>query len=269
MQRFIAYLGLSEMVALPVEVFAQSIKALIGTAPITVSPPHGLVDAPYPGLRLAIGGTDVLVMIAAEPLPVQVWSGPASYAMFWADASATFGAAQAHVIVATLKAPGDHATAVAAATAVTLAAGAAAATLPVVGTLFETSGVMIKAKDIALLAKSIAQDRSLPVPMWVGITLYRANAGAVEVGARSRGLASFLGRELDFKPATVAAEALIDRALDTAQYLLLHGDVLVEGNTIGASEEPPLQVHRQDNDLGATYELTPIAVTGQALGGRT
>lgn len=58
----------------------------------------------------------------------------------------------------------------------------------------------------------------------------------------TKGLAPFAGREIEFAPSTWAPMQMAGRVIGTALYLMQHGPVIKDGDTLGASERERLNV---------------------------
>jgi hypothetical protein len=58
----------------------------------------------------------------------------------------------------------------------------------------------------------------------------------------TKGLASFVGREIEFETAKLALPAVIDKVAGLAVHLVEHGAVVKDGDTFGGDELEHLQI---------------------------
>lgn len=80
-------------------------------------------------------------------------------------------------------------------------------------------------------------------PVFVWLQYYWIAAAENELpGLATYGLAPFLGRELEFEPGGLEQQTLFTRAGQIASYLLDHGDVLKDGETLGISESERIRI---------------------------
>lgn len=63
-------------------------------------------------------------------------------------------------------------------------------------------------------------------------------------GAVTHGLSSFVGREIEFSGGRDVG-SVIHKVAGLASYLMLHGDVLKDGDTFGANETERFKVHHE------------------------
>jgi hypothetical protein len=79
------------------------------------------------------------------------------------------------------------------------------------------------------------------------------------------GLASFVGREIEWLPATLPPAVIAQRVYGVCQYLIVNGMVLKDGDTVGVSESERIRVHFAERGqrgapvLQLTMEVGPVA----------
>jgi hypothetical protein len=62
------------------------------------------------------------------------------------------------------------------------------------------------------------------------------------------GLSAFVGREIEFVSGKLTLSALFDKVAGLAVYLIEHGSVVKDGDTIGASVSERIQVRHRNSD---------------------
>jgi hypothetical protein len=91
-----------------------------------------------------------------------------------------------------------------------------------------------------------------PIAMWVNTLPYRTRDG---IGLTTRGLATFVGRELHFVPhRDHSAEDLIGRGVDFSTYLFEQGLVLLDKQSVGYSKTDKLRVRWTEENVDGEDE---------------
>jgi hypothetical protein len=85
-----------------------------------------------------------------------------------------------------------------------------------------------------------------PVTLWFDILPFRSDRG---IGAVTMGLSAFVGREIEFDTAKLTLENLIDKVADFSAYLIEHGNVVEDGDTIGEDENERIAVRYENSDF--------------------
>ncbi|WIW44632.1 DUF4261 domain-containing protein [Bradyrhizobium sp. 62B] len=85
------------------------------------------------------------------------------------------------------------------------------------------------------------------IPSGCGSTFFRFRSGA-KIGAVTIGLSAFVDREIEFVTAKLTLSGLFDKVAGLSAYLIEHGSVVKDGDTIGASASERIQVRYRNSD---------------------
>ena len=184
----------------------------------------------------------VTVMQVDAPMPSGTLDQATTGNLLWADSAKALAAHRAHAIVASLRTPSDLPGRVAAASAVTQVCAAIAALSSAIGVYWIPSEAVYEAGQFQAAAQS--PEGALPIELWVRLH-FVANERQGQrplIGCFTTGLASFVGREIEFQAAALPPPTVAERVLGTAQYLLSHGLVLKHGDTLGISSTERIRV---------------------------
>ncbi|MDE2377384.1 DUF4261 domain-containing protein [Bradyrhizobium sp.] len=204
------------------------------------------LHARHPELRTEFGGRedqspagsplircgDHLVAVMSMPAPIPedagLWSRTTTT---WPDGKMVAARHRGHLIVSAL---GQGEKRLPAARTSTAVVGALIAAIP------ECCGVVWDAKVarparlwLDMSRQSFAPFPDYPFTLWVDILPFRTETG---IGAVTMGLSAFAGREIEFETEKLTLRAMLDKVAGLAAYLVEHGPVVSDGDTIGSSE---------------------------------
>lgn len=185
-----------------------------------------------------------LVAVMSMPAPVPddqgLWARAAST---WPESKAVAARHRGHLIVSMF---GQREQPLVAARVTTAVIGALIATMP------ECCGVawagrVARPADLWLETSrhSFAPYPDYPFSLWVDILPFRSGA---KIGAVTMGLSAFVGREIEFVTSKLTLEAVFDKVSGLSVYLIEHGNVVKDGDTIGASASERIQVRYKNSD---------------------
>jgi hypothetical protein len=198
--------------------------------------------APSDSPLIRCGNELVAVMSMPAPIPEDpgLWQRAATT---WPESKAVAARHRGHVIVSTL---GQSQQPLIAARATTAVIGALIATMP------ECSGVVWTGKVarparlwLEMSSDSFAPYPDYPFSLWVDVLPYRSGA---KIGAISVGLSAFVGREIEFVTSKLKLSALVDKVAGLSVYLIEHGNVVKDGDTIGTSATERIKVRYKSSD---------------------
>ena len=189
------------------------------------------------------GNEFVAVMSMPAPIPQDpgLW---ARAARTWPESEAVATDHQGHIIVSLL---GKSERPLVAARLTTAVIGALIATVPeCCGVVW--AGRVARAADLWLEASpwSLAPYPDYPFRLWVDILPFRSGA---KIGAITIGLSAFVGREIEFVTGKLALPALFEKVAGLSVYLIEHGNVVKDGDTIGASASERIAVRYKNSDV--------------------
>jgi hypothetical protein len=191
------------------------------------------------------GSEFVAVMSMPAPIPQDpgLWARAATT---WPESKAVAIRHRGHVIVSML---GQSQRPLIAARVTTAVIGALIATMPEccgvvwAGEVARPSGLWV-----GMSTHSFAPFPDYPFTLWVDTLPFQAGR---KTGAITMGLAAFVGREIEFRTSKLTLPALIDKVSGLSVYLIEHGNVVKDGDTIGASEDERFAVrYRNSDDFG-------------------
>lgn len=189
------------------------------------------------------GNELVAVMSMPAPIPQDpgLWSRAART---WPEGKAVAARHRGHLIVSML---GQNQRPLVAARVTTAVIGALIATMPECRAVV-CDGKVARAADLWLdmSSRSFAPFPDYPFTLWVDILPYRSGT---KIGAVTMGLAAFVGREIDFETGKLSLPALIDKVAGFAVYLVEHGNVVRDGDTVGGDENERFAVRHRNSDV--------------------
>ncbi|PPQ20801.1 hypothetical protein CV770_03320 [Bradyrhizobium sp. AC87j1] len=186
-----------------------------------------------------------LVAVMSMPAPIPDDQGLwARAATTWPESKAVAARHRGHLIVSML---GKSEQPLVAARVTTAVIGALIATMP------ECCGV-VWAGRVARPAQlwlemsnwSFAQFPDYPFTLWIDTLPFRSDA---KIGAITMGLSAFVGREIEFVTGKLTLAAMIDKVAGLSVYLIEHGNVVKDGDTIGATENERIAVRYENSDV--------------------
>lgn len=205
-------------------------------------------------LLLTVAGRLLTVFGVDAPIPAPDMARACRMSLSWPEAEAAVAGHQAHLVIAPL---GKGTRPLADAISVTVLALAAAGLAGPVALWWPSAGLLAPPDRLTAAAAALNQDR-LPIELWVNLLpLSDPKAGRV---LATEGLEEGFGlMEIEAPIGGPRPEQAAGRVIGLVEYLLTHGPVLKDGDTIGVSQtekigirhlpslrDPARQVHRLD-----------------------
>lgn len=224
-------------------------------------------QAMYPDLAAKTGAADT----AGDPPPdtplircgdelVAIMSMPASIpndpglwtraATTWPEAGSVAARHRGHVIVSVL---GKHLQPLAEARLTTAVIGALIAATPQCCAVVWGTKVARSAKlwmDEA--SRCFAPFPDYPCYLWFDIFPFRSETG---IGAVTMGVSAFAGREIEFETDKLGLRTLLERVNGLAVYLIEHGAVIKDGDTVGSDEHEHITARHK---ISERFEGLPV-----------
>ncbi|MET1412191.1 DUF4261 domain-containing protein [Roseibium sp. HPY-6] len=237
------------MLALESPNFAEGrevIAALKSFAPNVPAEALGLqeTETGSPTHLVKIGQTVLAIMYVDQPLPADAIDRPLAYNQTWPGAKAEMQKHSAHVIAAVFKSDESFGGQRQSAVDLTLLTAALIKSHPVLSVIW-TAGNTISAPSVVFEALKQISEQSFPLDLWLQVYPYRPPSipeTEKVIGFVTEGLLPFVGREIQFEPAPMPPQDVASRVLNIALYLLSHGPVLKDGETLGMSEEEKIHI---------------------------
>ncbi|WBL77064.1 DUF4261 domain-containing protein [Bradyrhizobium xenonodulans] len=206
---------------------------------IEIDLPEAAAGQAAPVIRCA--GQNILLMVMSMPVPRESWDLPGRRTVAtWPAALEVLGGHAAHVVISTVGRVGTPAERLQAARTVTAVTGGLIATIPAVAVLWNGL-VAHPAERWELFAReAFAEYPRIPFPLWVSIHPFRD--GEI-TGAITFGLAPFGDREIEFEGKGADPNEIMITVARLIVYVLEHGAVLRDGDTLGAGESDRIKIH--------------------------
>ncbi|WP_298822635.1 DUF4261 domain-containing protein [uncultured Roseibium sp.] len=182
--------------------------------------------------------------------------GAAYASIGWPEAKSVIDNHAAHLIIGCLNQPNDHEEALHLAIMTTFVTAAALSLSGGIG-VYWASGQLMVAPEGWQQAVQTVRGKGLPVEDWINLFWVQEDPG--KVGAVTEGARAFLGMEIEFSPALLPPADIADRLFGVMRYLLVHGAVLKDGDTIGQSETEAIRVRFKER--GRQFEGSVIELT--------
>lgn len=206
---------------------------------IEIDLPPTASGATAPVIRCA--GQNIVLMVMSMPVPRQSWDLPGRRAVAtWPAALEVLGAHATHVVVSTVGRAETPAQQLQAARAVTAVTGGLIATIPAAAVLWDGLVAHSAERWEQLSREAFAGYPRIPFPLWVSIHPFRD--GHI-IGAITFGLTPFGGREIEFEGAGADPNEIVTKVAGLIVYVLEHGPVLRDGDTLGAGESDRIRIH--------------------------
>lgn len=206
---------------------------------IEIDLPPTASGATAPVIRCA--GQNIVLMVMSMPVPRESWDLPGRRALAtWPAALDVLGAHAAHVVVSTVGRAETPAQQLQAARAVTAVTGGLIATIPAAAVLWDGLVAHSAERWEQLSRETFAGYPRIPFPLWVSIHPFRD--GHI-IGAITFGLTPFGGREIEFEGAGADPNEIVTKVAGLIVYVLEHGPVLRDGDTLGAGESDRIRIH--------------------------
>lgn len=206
---------------------------------IEIDLPPTASGATAPVIRCA--GQNIVLMVMSMPVPRESWDLPGRRAVAtWPAALDVLGGHATHVVVSTVGQAETPAQQLQAARAVTAVTGGLIATIPAAAVLWNGLVAHSAERWEQLSREAFAGYPRIPFPLWVSIHPFRD--GQI-VGAVTFGLTPFGGREIEFEGAGAAPNEIVTKVAGLIVYVLEHGPVLRDGDTLGAGESDRIRIH--------------------------
>jgi hypothetical protein len=178
-----------------------------------------------------IAGNKAIVALVTKQIPWTDLEEQCAVAWWWPEATQTMQAHTAHVLVAIL---GDNGSALERYVHLTHLTAVVTEKTESLGVLFGSGSVVHPAKAFVSRSEGVSQENVDPL-LWIDMRVEQNDDGSLRF--YSLGM-TFLGmHELEIDSVWLEAEELLDFAYSTIAYILASGEVIMEGETIGRSED--------------------------------
>ncbi len=194
-------------------------------------------------ITLSVDGVEMLVGMTAEPLDPELVERAVSLAHTWPGAGEAVHGCPAHAVVGVHEEPKGWARSREVARLVETVAHALIGHVPARAHLWGTAARLLPVETFS----SIIDDPRSTALRWVGLEFFRGPRtvdGEETVAIHTRGLAGFIGYEMELAAVPMSPPNAAQIIMSVAQYLLDNGPVLDNGDIIGPPDGARFQVHR-------------------------
>jgi hypothetical protein len=240
--RFLALLPLAEARFPSASQIATATNALMPE--LAAAPAVAKTPANSPSVLLQVGKSIIVLMFIDRPLPPDALFTAFATERLWPTAKSEVAPHKAHVVASVMNMPETFAERREAAVHLTAVLGALCRTAPVIGVNWSDAETITKA---ALLPDWVLQVRQgkWPIHLWAQFIWFGGQTdaqGRRMLGILTRGLRTFVGREIEFEPVALPPETVYDRVCGVVSYLLTQGMVLKDGDSVGISAREKIRV---------------------------
>ena len=253
--RFIAYVTLADtdMCRVTAQTIVERVKTRFGgKISMDIKPPTSQAG----GILIDIDGVLITVMLIDKPLPPDATERALQLDRVWPDARETIARNKAHVIIATLNPITNHGQALNSDAYVSFVAASVMDMTNATSLVWEAGDAITKAETFQQATDALAE-KQLPVLSWMSLAIGQGPptaTGAPTVIMRTRGVAPFAGREIEFAPSTWPPAQMADRVIGTALYLMQRGPVVKDGDTLGNTSSERITVHLEGETVRLQLE---------------
>lgn len=215
----------------------QKALAALGEGPVLEK--HEVKDST---LSFEFDGAMGFVSLMPAPIPWEDLEGPCSTAWFWPEATQTLREHRAHLIVALMRHEGD---AIDRHLQLTRLVAAAANASNGLGIYWGGAPLVQPRESFAEVAAEAARD-NLPLELWVEQRLFSTKEDTISVF--TAGMDKLEAMEIEVRETTMEATDAMELVYGIAQYLVLNGNVIKDGDTVGQSDEQRITARHTASD---------------------
>ncbi|WP_428697028.1 DUF4261 domain-containing protein [Stappia sp.] len=210
---------------------------------------------------VGVGGVPLTVIAQAAPVPPGTMEQAVAASLAWPESGAAVEAHGAHLIVGCVEQPADHEQALHFAMVTTFVTAAALDVSDGLGVYWASGEMMLSPEGMREAVRAMLS-KSLPVEDWVNLMWFRdeMTGQGQAIGAATLGARHFFGMEIEFLPAPKPPVDVAQRIFGLVRYLLAHGAVVKDGDTIGESETDITRVRFLDRGMFVPGRVLQLAV---------
>ena len=220
--------------ALPTLEALNAALAARGVAPASPGPPSESPEGEEVAQRILVcefEGADAFVSLMPAPFPWADLQGPAETAWWWPEATTVLQGHTAHLVVALRNTEGDALDQSLRLTRFSAGLAEAAGALGI----YWGSGPLVHSRAAFVADSAGATREDVPVHLWVDPRLFSTREGTVSVF--TSGLATFGAMEIEIRESSDRPEDLLELVFGLSSYLIRHGPVIKDGDTVGGTPE--------------------------------
>ncbi|MDA8563909.1 DUF4261 domain-containing protein [Mariniblastus sp.] len=199
-----------------------------------------------------LGDTSIVVAMMPAPIPWSDLEGPCKTSVLWRDAAVAIKGHTRHAVVTVIGAP-NHIARSKLLTKIT--AAVLVSTESAIGVYWGNATLVI-GKDLFVDFASKVLPEELPLHIWIDFRVGSNKDGSSH--GFTHGMAELGHMEFETQNANESPKELHDRLISLAGYVLEHGPVLKDGNTVGESATEQIKVSYQASDFGHTEKVISL-----------
>ncbi len=191
----------------------------------------------------------VALTLIPEPVPEQIWEGPAATAWYWPDATPAMRGHTAHYLLTLVSEDRDR---IATSLRLTQLAAAVATVARPIALLWGPAGRIHQAAAFLEQAKDLSRDL-LPLHLWLDFRVEPRGSGLswlFTTGMRRLGQP-----EIEIMPTAKPPQQLLEAAYNTAHFLLDNKEPIQEGTTLGLPDGTQAAVNRAPSLVASELDV--------------
>jgi hypothetical protein len=187
-------------------------------------------------LAARVGDADLVIGLMPAPIPWSELEGPCATAFWWPEAASVMKAHSAHLIVGLR---GGEMDAIQRNLWLTALVAAVLSTGDTSG-VYWGAGTLVMPPEIFMEAATSMSREVLPLDLWIDFRVWRDDDGTTSLS--TTGLEDLGHMEIEISHSSADPGAARESAWNAAHYLLDHGPVLDDGDTIGFGPDEKIRV---------------------------
>jgi hypothetical protein len=225
--------------------FVDQLKTDLAQYDVDVQPLSNRPDQNAAHL-ISVDNIALAVMFVDSPVPQGTFDRSIRLNWMWEGVGRAVKAHRSHVVISTLNSYEGHDDLLKAAAAVSRVAWVLAGQASVTAVYWESADLLVPSSMFREDVHNLEPDR-VPASCWVQFFGFPGPKG--EVGITTKGLLPFIGRELELVPKALPQRTMLMKAYGIAQWLILQGLLVKDGDTCGASAEEIMRVAYKDKGV--------------------
>jgi Domain of unknown function (DUF4261) len=188
------------------------------------------------GVNLIVTAHDIsfAIILMSFPIPIDTLRTAVGGELVWKEAGDAFLSSKAHILLSPLSANADVSTLVKQARVLSILTAAISDAYSALGVFWSPADYVIEPqfylRQIPDLIRSDA-----PFPLWFNVRFYKGKHYGIDrkIVCQTRGLAIFMGREVECGPSHLKPGDLASTVLGVARYMVEAGPIFSDGHTFG------------------------------------
>jgi Domain of unknown function (DUF4261) len=185
-------------------------------------------------LIITTENVSVAIILMKFPIPVDTLRTAVGGEVVWKDAGNAFLSSHAHILLSPLNSNADVKSLAIQSRILSLLTAAVADTYPALGIFWSSADYVIEPHFYLRQIPDFLRSAG-PFPLWFNVRFYKGKNydSDQKIVCQTRGLAVFMGRELECGPSDMQPGELAQTVLGVARYMVSSGPIFSDGHTFG------------------------------------